>query len=668
MIKRRALVVTVITMVIMAALSAMAPAAFADGGDFSTDFIAAGPFTYDHDTGVGGEFGDRHISKTDGVVESLEGGDFECGDKVVYFAEVTVEADAVGEQDIELDVGFLAEPTGQPGVGHVDLVSASPNTGDSGMSGDTADTTASIVPGTEEIDTSGSSDELVATIAIDNLDPGEVFILRLVTELGCIFDSEPTGNLQAEIHAGRVVAPEADAIPIGNQTIPFQSLSDISQPASVSVTVGACPAPGSPTVPVTIEITPAGSATVTIQGPGGPYVVTGSGDTLDLEPGNYSWTAVATVGFILEGPTSGDFTMQECPSLPAAVSVDVGSCPAPGSPTVPVTVTIDPESSATVTIEGPGGPYVVTGDGDTLDLPPGDYTWTAEAAPTYELEVDSGEFTVQECPFLPASVSIEVGACPAPGSATVPVTVTIDPPGSATVTIEGPGGPYEVTGDGDVLDLPAGDYTWTAEAAPTYELEVDSGEFTVQACPAVEASVVVTVGACPPTSSATKPVTVTINPDGAADVTITGPNGYNTVVTGTGATLDLSPGTYNWSAVANPTFEIIGASEGSFVVGSCVIQVLPKEELPKTGADLPGLGAFGLLFLLLGVGMVAVSRRPAPALGSSRSAMSVRLRGRMDWSLFFASGLIRPWPMEVLPPRAGGRRSPMKKRRSGPSR
>src|ERR687892_1692457 len=114
---RRALVIPLITLVIMTTLAAMAPAAFADGGDFSLDFVAAGPFTYDHDTGVGGEFADRTISKTDGVVESLEGGDFECGDKVVYFTEITVDAGASGEQDIELDYEFLAEPTGQPGVG-----------------------------------------------------------------------------------------------------------------------------------------------------------------------------------------------------------------------------------------------------------------------------------------------------------------------------------------------------------------------------------------------------------------------------------------------------------------------------------------------------------------------------------------------------------------------
>ncbi len=565
MIKRRAIVITSIAMVIMAALSAMAPAALADGGDFSLDFVAAGPFTYDHDTGVGGEFADRTISKTDGVVESLEGGDFECGDLVVYFTEVTVEAGASGEQDIELDFGFLAEPTGQPGVGHVDLVSVSPNTGDSGMSGDTNDTTASIVPGTEEIDTSGPSDELVATIAIGNLDPGEVFILRLVTELGCILDSDPTGNLQAEIHAGRVVSPIEDVIAVGNQTIPFQSLSDISQPGSVSVSVGACTAPGSPTVPVTVEISPAGAATVTISGPGGPYVVTGSGDTLDLEPGDYTWTAVAEPGFILTGDTAGAFTVQECPFLPSAVSIQVGSCPEPGSPTVPVTITIDPDSSATVTIEGPGGPYVVTGDGDILDLPPGDYTWTAEAAPTYELEVDSGEFTVQPCPAILASV---------------------------TVVVE----------------------------------------------------------ACPPTSSLTRPVTITINPAGAAVVTVTGPTGFSTVVDD-GATLDLEAGDYSWTAVANPTYEIIGPSEGTFSVGSCVIEVLPKE-IPKTGTDLPGLAAVALGFLLLGVGMVTVSnRRRMPATGSLHATLVARFGGRHDWSSFFAAGWFDATPVTRRRPR-----------------
>src|SRR5918996_1499522 len=216
---RRALVIPLITLVIMTTLAAMAPAAHADGGDFSTDFIAAGPFTYNHDTGLGGTYADRTISKTEGVVESLEGGDFECGDKVVYFTAITV-ADGAEEQDIELDFSFLAEPTGQPGVGHALPVSASANTGDSAMSGATGDTTVSLE--SSGIDTSGPKDQVVATVGIDNLDGGEVFILRIVLELDCIFDAEPTGNLEAGIDAARVVAPEAEegVIPVGTQTIP----------------------------------------------------------------------------------------------------------------------------------------------------------------------------------------------------------------------------------------------------------------------------------------------------------------------------------------------------------------------------------------------------------------------------------------------------------------
>jgi hypothetical protein len=652
MTKRRALVIPLISLVMAVALIGMATPALAAGGDFSLDFVAAGPFTYNHATGVGGEFADRTISKTDGVVESLEGGDFECGDRVVYFTEITVDAGATGSQDIELDYGWLAEPTGQPGVGQTDLISASPNTGDSGMSGGTADTTASIKPNTEHIDTGGPKDELQATIQINNLDPGEVFILRLVVLLTCTTNSSPTGDLQAEIHAGRVVAPAEDVIPVGNQTVPFKSVASVTQPSNVSVTVGPCPAPGSPTRPVEVSINPSGSAVLTITGPGGPYVVSGSGDTLNLAPGNYSWTAVAEPGFELTGSTSGQFTVGTCPKIPSSVDVSVGACPRPGSPTRPVTVTIDPPGSATVTIEGPGGPYVVTGDGDTLNLPAGDYTWTAEADAQHQLDVSSGEFTVAECPRIPASVGITVGPCPAPGSPTRPVDVVIDPSGSATVTIEGPGGPYVVTGDGDTLNLAPGDYTWTAVADDEHSLEVSSGEFTVESCPAIEASVLVTVGACPSTSSATRPVDVAIVPDGGADVTVTGPNGFNAVVTGAGDTLDLGPGTYNWSAVANETFELIGATEGTFKVAGCIVEVLPKTILPSTGSGVTGLGVAGAVFVLFGCVLVAASFRPATATVSGWNRMAVldRLSGRSTaarpqaWMLTLVSSLRSVFP------------------------
>ena len=618
MTKRRVLVIPLISVVIMTALTALAPAAHAAGGDFSLDFAAAKPSTYNHTTGVGGSFADK--------VESLEGGDFSCGDKVVYFTQITVNAGATGKQDIELDFGFLAEPTGAPGVGMTDILAASSNPGDG--SGGVGDDAVSIL--SKSIDTSGPKDELKTTIKVTNLDPGEVFVLRMVLALTCIPNASPTGNLQGELLAAREVAPAQDTIPGGNQTVPFKSVSQILQPAGVTVTVGDCPGPGSPTRPVTVDITPTGSATVTITGPGGPYVVTGSGDHLDLAPGDYSWTAVAAPGFLLTAPTSGTFTVGTCPKLPASVTVQVGSCPRPGSDTRPVTVTISPSGSATVTIEGPGGPYVVNGSGQTLHLPEGSYTWTATADQQHQLAVDSGSFSVASCPRTPASVTIDVGACPAPGSATVPVSVTIDPAGSVTVTIDGPGGPYVVDGSGGSLDLPPGDYTWTATPDDEHSLEVSSGAFAVQSCPATPASVTVKVGACPSNTSATRPVDVTIDPDGAANVTITGSAGFLQVATGSGTTLDLNPGKYSWSAVANPTYELTGVSEGTFTVAGCIVEVLPRVILPSTGVGVTGVGVAGALFVLAGLAMVAVSRRPSPAFAAvaDRAVLLERLRGR----------------------------------------
>ena len=648
MTKRRVLVIPLITLVIMTALAAMAPAAHADGGDFSLDFIAAGPFTYNHDTGVGGEYADRTISKTEGVVESLEGGDYECGDKVVYFTQITVE-DGAAEQDIELDFSFLAEPTGQPGVGHALPVSVSANTGDSGMSGATGDTTVSLL--SSGIDTSGAKDQVVASVGIDNLDAGEVFILRIVLELDCIFDSTPTGNLEAGIDEGRVVAPEAEegAIPVGTQTVPFQSLSDISQPASVSVDLGACePSIGSSVTPVTVTITPAGAASLTVNGPNGfTHTFTGSGGSIDLAPGHYTWTATAEEGFILEGATSGSFDVADCALTRTTVSVDVGECvPSVGSSETPVTVVIDPTSGASVTVNGPNGfTHTFTGSGGTIDLAPGHYTWTATAEAGFGLVGQtSGSFDVEDCALTGTSVTVEVGECvPSVGSSVTPVTVTIDPESGAEVTVEGPNGfTHTFTGSGGTIDLAPGHYTWSATPGEGFAIVgPDSGSFDVVDCALVAASVNVTVRPCPAVSSTTKPVAVAINPDGAASVDIDGPNGYHTTVTGTGATLELAKGDYTWTATENPGFSIIGDTSGTFSVGSCVVQVLPKTILPSTGSSTtPGLGVAGFAFLLVGFVMVAVSRRTprvAPVAGISRIAS--RLSGRMVWTEWTAHGL-----------------------------
>ncbi len=213
-----------------------------DGGDISLDYVAAGPFTYDHLTGIGGEFGDGHISKDDGVVESLESGDFACGDLVVFFTEVTVDDFTGAAGTIELDYSFGAETTGQPGLGFTDIVSVGVNTGDSGMTDTGTTATATLI--SETPDPAGNQagyDQVLGTVEIDGLDSGDVIIVRLVARLGCIPGATPTGNILNAIEDGRVTGPTEDTISVGQQTVPMKTTGFIAAP-SITI-VKDCPAP-----------------------------------------------------------------------------------------------------------------------------------------------------------------------------------------------------------------------------------------------------------------------------------------------------------------------------------------------------------------------------------------------------------------------------------------
>ncbi len=214
------------------------PSSGFDGGDISLDFVAAGPFTYNHDTGVGGAYNNRTISKTTGVVESLEGGDFECGDLVVFFTQVVVDNGATGTGSIDIDYAFGAETTGQPGIGFDDIVSVSVNTSDSGNVGLEGTETATLIA--EGTGTIGGSDAVTGTVRVTGLNAGEHLIVRTVVHLGCDVGASPTGNIQSAVPAARVVLPEADTISVGNQTIPFKKVEDVAQPG-MNVTK-TCPA------------------------------------------------------------------------------------------------------------------------------------------------------------------------------------------------------------------------------------------------------------------------------------------------------------------------------------------------------------------------------------------------------------------------------------------
>ena len=219
-----------------------------DGGDFSLDFTAAAPQTYNHLTG-GGAYDDRTVGVADDIVESLEGGDFTCNDIVTFLTEITVDAGATGEQSIELDFVFLADTTGQSGAAFTEIVGTSINYGDVGGDGpggtdlgmvDDGGSTATLVSSGLTGPAFMSGSELLATVAVDDLEAGETVILRIDVRLDCLPGASPTGNLQGKLDAARVVAPTPDAIPGGAQTIPFLHLGQLNVPLmSLSKTVQA---------------------------------------------------------------------------------------------------------------------------------------------------------------------------------------------------------------------------------------------------------------------------------------------------------------------------------------------------------------------------------------------------------------------------------------------
>ncbi len=165
------------------------------------------------------------------------------------------------------------------------------------------------------------------------------------------------------------------------------------------------------------------------------------------------------------------------------VSVEVGSCAygEKGSQT-PVTVTINPDSGATVTIYDADDNEVGTfnGAGGSVDLAPGDYWWDASVDEGYQLVGDSsGEFMVDDCTPPPTSssttstttttaapipVTIAAG-CPTEGA--VPA-MTVNPAGGATVNL---------------VDAGDGVFSWTAVAAEGYVIESGAtGTFDLKVC------------------------------------------------------------------------------------------------------------------------------------------------------------------------------------------
>ena len=198
------------------------------GGDVSLDYVAAGPFTYDHATGVGTYptfgFNDRTIDKDDGVVESLESGDFACGDHVTFFTQIEIEDGADGPGTVELHQTWGMEPTGQAGLGFNNIVSVAINTPDDGNVGNVSD---NVVTLEDEFTETQGYDQLHGIISVTNLAPGETAILRVVVILACGAGS-PTGNILNDIDSATA---DGQNVSVGQQTVPMKVTGFVAEPA-----------------------------------------------------------------------------------------------------------------------------------------------------------------------------------------------------------------------------------------------------------------------------------------------------------------------------------------------------------------------------------------------------------------------------------------------------
>jgi len=257
---------------LLTALLLVASAAEAESGDFSIDFVAAAPQSYNHLCG-GGAYDDRTIGVDEDVVKSLEGGDFSCGDIVTYFAKVTVAdvqtASADAPQTIEMDFSFLADTTGKSGVAIGKIVLVQVNYGniedlvagnhvDDGISDD-GGSTATLI--TENLTGSlfTSKSKLHGTVKLDDLERDETVVVRIDVKLFCDQGSNPTGNLQGALSGARLTYINGndaadDPISVGKLTSPFKQIGKICAPAlylEKTVTTADGSYPGSDALAVT---------------------------------------------------------------------------------------------------------------------------------------------------------------------------------------------------------------------------------------------------------------------------------------------------------------------------------------------------------------------------------------------------------------------------------
>ena len=164
------------------------------GTSVPVDFQAAAPGSYNHSTGAAGAgFGFAN------TVSTLNGGDFRCGDKIVFLVKVHAGDAYAGGPVTGFGYSFAKQTTGQPGAGYTSIGSPSLVTGDAAHDDDGAGASISNVSigstatlHTVSFDISGIDGQLAAPDA-----EGDAIVFRMTATLGCTPGASPTGQIQA---------------------------------------------------------------------------------------------------------------------------------------------------------------------------------------------------------------------------------------------------------------------------------------------------------------------------------------------------------------------------------------------------------------------------------------------------------------------------------------
>jgi len=326
---------------------------------------------------------------------------------------------------------------------------------------------------------------------------------------------------------------------------------------SVAVTASSAPVPAS--IPfqlasgsliVSVAGLPAGTqAQARVTGPDGFSRAIGAGETLhNLVPGAYTITGdpitVSQDGYRVQTPL-----VVQVVASPASLAATVTYTLSTGR--LSITVSGTPlGANAAVTVTGPGGfSQLVTSTQHLVGLVPGEYTVTAA-------NVVAGSATYGA---TPASQQLSVPASQVPVPATVAYSLTtgsisvavtgLPQAVSAAVTVSGPNGYVNtVTTSTTLGNLKPGSYTLTAGNAT-------AGTHVYTATPDSR-NVTVTAGVTPVSATfayalSTGGIALSVSGlpnDVAAAITVTGPNGYVRILTGTTLLLGLPAGTYTASA------------------------------------------------------------------------------------------------------------------------